>query len=200
MALTNDTACLARCDPRIPESSGRRRDGENTAVLIVRGARAEDAAEVAGVHVRSWQAGYRGLLPQKYLDGLRPEDRPARYTFGSEDAGLPSTIVAAQDGTICGFATSGPSRHADAPDVGEILALYVDPGAWGLGVGRLLMAEARSALVRRGFTEAVLWVLVGNDRAQRFYRIDGWRTDDARRTVEVWGIAVDEIRYRRRLP
>ena len=27
--------------------------------------------EVARVHVRSWQAGYRGLLPDAYLDGLR---------------------------------------------------------------------------------------------------------------------------------
>jgi hypothetical protein len=37
--------------------------------------------DVARAHVRSWQAGYRGLLqvlPDAYLDGLRPEERPAR--------------------------------------------------------------------------------------------------------------------------
>ena len=30
---------------------------------------------VARVHVRSWQVGYRGLLPDAYLDGLRAEER-----------------------------------------------------------------------------------------------------------------------------
>ena len=49
-------------------------------------------------------------------------------------------------------------------------------------------------------TEAVLWVLVGNERAQRFYRADGWRPDGAQRRVEVWNVLVDEIRYRCRLP
>ena len=47
-------------------------------VLTVRRATPEDAAGVAGVHVRSWQVAYRGLLPDDYLDGLRPEDRMAR--------------------------------------------------------------------------------------------------------------------------
>jgi hypothetical protein len=62
------------------------------------------------------------------------------------------------------------------------------------------MAAARAQLLRQGFLEGVLWVLVGNDRAQRFYRVDGWLPDGTRRDQEVWGITVDEIRYRRPLP
>jgi ribosomal protein S18 acetylase RimI-like enzyme len=108
--------------------------------------------------------------------------------------------VAVADGVICGFATTGPSRDAGTPDAGELLALYVDPGAWGVGVGRRLMTEARECLGRRGFLTAVLWVLVGNDRAQRFYRLDGWRPDGRQRTDEVWGVSVDEICFRRDLP
>jgi ribosomal protein S18 acetylase RimI-like enzyme len=196
-------------------------------VLRVRLARPGDEAEVAGVHVRSWQVGYRGLLPERYLQGLRAEDRRDRYVFASPRPEVvttlgPVTTVAVEDGVICGFVTTGPSPDArvsadvadvpDVPDVaevpdvpnvpgrGEVLALYVDPDAWGRGVGRRLMAEARRTLGDGGFAEAVLWVLVGNDRAQRFYRADGWRPDDRRRNVEVWGIAVEEIRYRRRLP
>jgi ribosomal protein S18 acetylase RimI-like enzyme len=107
--------------------------------------------------------------------------------------------VAVEDGVVCGFATTGPSRDVDVTDGGELLALYVDPGAWGLGVGRRLMAEARGRLVRCGFTDALLWVLVGNDRAQHFYRADGWVPDGQRRSVEIWEVAVDEVRYLRRL-
>ncbi|HEY5025072.1 MAG TPA: GNAT family N-acetyltransferase [Acidimicrobiales bacterium] len=169
-------------------------------MLRVRPARPDDAAPVAAVHVRSWQAGYRGLLPDDYLDGLRPEDRMSRYTLGSSDPEVPSTGVAERDGAVCGFVTTGPSRDADVPDGGALLALYVDPEAWGLGVGRRLLAHGRGHLGRGGFTEATLWVLVGNDRAQRFYHADGWVPDGHRRVVEVWDIAVDEVRYRRRLP
>jgi ribosomal protein S18 acetylase RimI-like enzyme len=175
------------------------RDGENAQVLKLRPARPEDAAEVAGVHVRSWQSGYRGLLPDAYLDGLRPEDRAGRYAFAAADPNSPSTVVASQDGVICGFVTTGPSPDPDVLGGGEVLALYVDPDAWGRGVGRRLLARARMELGRRGGTEAALWVLVGNDRAQRFYRADGWWPDGAARRVEVWNITVDEIRYRCRL-
>jgi GNAT superfamily N-acetyltransferase len=168
-------------------------------VLNVRAARPEDAAEVAGVHIRSWQVAYRGLLPDQYLDDLRPEDRMVHYTFGGADPCLPATIVAVEEGVICGFATTGPSQDADIPDAGQILALYVDPQAWGLGVGRRLMAEARKHLGQR-FADALLWVLVGNDRAERFYSVDGWQPDDRRRSEEMWGVLVHEVRYRRRLP
>ena len=48
--------------------------------------------------------------------------------------------------------------------------------------------------------DAVLWVLIGNERAKRFYRLDGWIPDGQRRDEEVHGITVDELRYRRPLP
>jgi hypothetical protein len=35
----------------------------------MREAQPQDAAEVARVHVRSWQVAYRGLFPDDYLDG-----------------------------------------------------------------------------------------------------------------------------------
>jgi hypothetical protein len=50
------------------------------------------------------------------------------------------------------------------------------------------------------FTEAVLWVLTGNDRTERFYRADGWLPDGRRREEDVCGIPVSIIRYRRLLP
>ncbi len=143
----------------------------------VRAATPADALEVAGVHVRSWQVGYRGLLPQAYLDGLRPEERARRYTFGDTGTGRPLTVVAVEQGVICGFATTGPSRDRDVRDAREVLALYVDPDHWGSGVGRLLIDGARSRLGREGASEAVLWVLAGNERARRFYRADGWAPD-----------------------
>jgi RimJ/RimL family protein N-acetyltransferase len=42
-------------------------------------------------------------------------------------------------------------------------------------------------------------VLPGNHRARRFYEVAGWEDDGARRTSEVLGVVVPEVRYRRRL-
>ncbi|MDQ2788519.1 MAG: GNAT family N-acetyltransferase [Pseudonocardiales bacterium] len=169
-------------------------------MLTVRDAQPRDAAEVAGVHVRSWQAAYRGLFPDDYLDGLQVEDRMARYTFGDTRPDRPATIVAVADATICGFATTGPCRDDDVADAGELYTIYVDPPVWGRGIGRSLITEARARLCRQGSVEAIVWVLAGNEQAQRFYRADGWRPDGHRRQEDVWGVLADEIRYRRTLP
>ena len=61
------------------------------------------------------------------------------------------------------------------------------------------MEDARTRLQRAGFRDAQLWVLVGNDRAQRFYRADGWSPDGTRRRDEIYGVDVDEVRFRRSL-
>lgn len=154
---------------------------------------------MARVHVRSWQVAYRGLLPDEYLGGLRAEDRADRYTFHLVGPDHPATTVAFEDDEVRGFATTGPARGG-AATVGEVYAIYVDPRAWGRGVGRALIANARARLSGLGFTEALLWVLAGNDRAERFYRADGWLSDGQQRDDDVWGIRVSEIRYRRLLP
>jgi ribosomal protein S18 acetylase RimI-like enzyme len=169
-------------------------------MMTVREAQPQDAAEVAGVHVRSWQVAYRGLFPDDYLDGLRAEDRMAHYTFGDDRPGSPTTVVAVIDATICGFVTTGPAKDQDAADTGQVYAIYVDPQAWGRGIGRSLITDARTRLSRQGFAEAVLWVHAGNQRAQRFYRANGWQSDGHRRQEYVWGALADEVRYRRCLP
>jgi GNAT superfamily N-acetyltransferase len=166
--------------------------------VLIRPAELSDAVAVAQVHVRTWQIAYRGLIPDDYLDGLRPEDQAARYTFGQLGPDRPHTVLAVDDDdhdVIAGFATTGPSRDVDGDGFGELYALYVDPDRWNGGVGGALMAAARDRLGADGFSEAFLWVLAGNDRAQRFYRADGWHADGVERRDDLRGASVDEIRF-----
>lgn len=172
--------------------------------MLIRPAEPEDALSVARVHVRAWQIGYRHLLPAEYLAQLRPEERARRYDFATQDIRRPKTIVAVEDGVIRGFATTAPSPDSaaldnDVSDCGELCAMYVDPDRWGRGIGAALLAAARQRLIERGCRHAMLWLLTGNQRGERFYRADGWTPDGLIRTDHIWGITVDEIRYQRPL-
>jgi GNAT superfamily N-acetyltransferase len=167
--------------------------------MILRPAVPDDAIAVARVHVRAWQAAYRGLMPDDYLDGLRADDRARRYDFASRDAARPRTLVAIEADRILGFATVSPCRDAEAAGHGELCALYVEPDLWGRGIGRALAAEARGELRRLGFTGAVLWVVAGNARAERFYRADGWTPDGIHRSRQIWSLTVATVRYSRAL-
>jgi GNAT superfamily N-acetyltransferase len=167
--------------------------------LTVRDATANDAIGVARVHIRAWQAAYRGLLPDEHLDGLREEERASRYSLGATGSEIPETILAVYDGAIRGFASIGPSRDVDLPDAGELCALYIDPPHWREGIGSLLVTHGYERLRARGFDEAILWLLVGNDGAERFYRADGWTPDGSSRHEDVWGVESHVIRFRRTL-
>lgn len=158
-----------------------------------------DAMAVARVHVRAWQAAYRGLMPDDYLAGLHPQDRAQHYDFASVDPARPRTLVAIDADTVLGFATISPARDDDATGQGELCALYVEPDHWGRGIGRTLAAAARDDLYDLGFRRAILWVVAGNARAEGFYRADGWTGDGLHRAQRIWNITVDTVRYSRAL-
>jgi len=101
------------------------------------------------------------------------------------------------DGDVVGFANSGPCRE----DVraGELYAIYVRPPSWGTGAGRALIQHVEQWLRSAGFGEAILWVLEGNDRAERFYRAGGWEHDGGSKVDNFQGATVTELRYRKRL-
>ena len=171
----------------------------------VRPARPTDAASIARVHIRTWQVGYRGQLPDPFLDGLTA-DLERRTSFWShwiatEAAARGQTVLVAEDGDeIAGFASFGPSEPASAdPTVGELYTIYVDPDRWGGGYGRALIAAAMRRLRGAGFPEAVLWVLETNARARRFYEIAGWSADGGTKTERRGEVELREVRYRRAL-
>ena len=172
--------------------------------IELREARRGDELAVAAVHIRSWQEAYRGLMADDFLDALDPRDRATRYTFEANGPTAPTTVLAVEVGedgaeAILGFTTICPSRDADAPGIGEVVSLYVDPGRYRGGIGRLLMAEARRLLREAGFTEALLWVLQGNDRAASFYEGEGWLPDGATREEQPYGVVSNVRRFRRPL-
>src|SRR5262245_66569050 len=112
--------------------------------MRIREAEPKDAEAIAEVHVRSWQAAYRGQLTDEYLDGLSVEERLEQHRRSLEQPRAEwRTWVADDEGRVTGFAVTGPSEDADAePSTGEVYAIYLEPERVGTGLGRALFGHA----------------------------------------------------------
>ena len=163
----------------------------------IREAVPKDARAIAEIHVRSWQAVYRGQLTDDYLDGLTVEDRPEQHRLSLEEprAGW-KTWVADDEGPV-GFAVTGPSEDADAGErTAELYAIYLDPEQLGTGLGRRLFEHAVEDLRSRRFDTVTLWVLETNERARRFYEVAGRKHDGTVASERVDCEMRPTVRYR----
>ena len=170
-----------------------------TALVQIAPAVAQDCAQLAQVHVASWQHAYRHLLPAAYLDALSVEKREAAWREVLAQ-GRSELLVARVDGQVAGFASFGACRDEGAPaGRGELWALYVAPQSWSRGVGLALWRAAQARLEALGFHETSLWALAGNARAIRFYTSVGFEAEpDAARDFAMGGAKLREVRYVKR--
>lgn len=162
--------------------------------FIVRDGLSDEAAEVLRVKNASWQAAYRGLLPDDYLDGLTVTPATLegwRRMMAAHDRGV---VVGESGQQIVGLSAFGPAAQGEAG--GEIYAIYVLPEHWSTGLGRALMARSLERLRELGHTEVGLWVFAGNPRARRFYERAGFTLSGRQETAEGPGFAEPEVHYR----
>ena len=131
--------------------------------------RMETEDEIRGkafVHWRSWHEVYPGLVSRDYLDNFTLE-RAEKMAFSWTDG-----ILVAKDGErVIGFVGFG-NRGEEAPDTGEVFALYVLSEYYGTEVGKALFEAALEQL--KGYPRICLWVLKDNPRAIRFYQKCGF--------------------------
>jgi len=170
--------------------------------VSIRWAVPADAAAIAEVHVRSWKAAYPGMIPQSYLDALKPETRFRTWETILASPETPGTgtllLVDEDEERVEGFASIGPNRDPDIEmeGVGEVMALYLDPGSWGRGAGRTLLAAAVDEIASAGNSLATLWVLDTNEPARRFYEHLGWRADGTSKLHDWTAFVATDVRYR----
>jgi ribosomal protein S18 acetylase RimI-like enzyme len=165
--------------------------------VAVRRARPNDAAAIAAVHVRAWQAAYEHVLGADRLAALTAERWLPMWQEVLTDAKTTAFVSETAEGEIVGWCTVRPSSDPDAD--GEVWGLYAVPEAWGTGAGTELLAAGVAELRAAGCRDASLWVLEDNPRARRFYEREGWASRGERKEATLLGVPVAEVRYRLRL-
>ena len=147
----------------------------------------ETVDEIKGkayVHWKSWQEEYKGLVSQEYLAKLTLE-KCVQLAQSFKD----NHIVAKVGDQVVGFVSFG-DRGEEAPNVGEIFAIYVLSDYFGTGLAQKLMKAGLDKL--SNYPKVQLWVLKDNARAIRFYEKCGFKPDGAEMTSK--NIGAEEIR------
>ena len=166
--------------------------------LRTRQARPADTMRIAEIHVEASRAAFTGLLPKRELDALCPRQMARRWA--------PLTLThnggffVAEENQVVGFClvTRGRGELSDR-HAAEIMAIYVDPKRRSAGIGTRLMDIALDHASIRGFTEIMLWVLPGNERARRFYESFGFSSNGVGNTHHGLRAKTPHLEYRRPL-
>ncbi len=166
----------------------------------IRPATSADARGIAKVHVATWQATYRGIVPQAHLDGMSIERSAGKWEESLVTPGsAASFVLVAEAGNafaqlIVGFVKAGAERSGKADYPGEVHAIYVSPEHQGRGIGRQLMTAAAHGLQRRGWGALLVWVLKENAPSRHFYERLGGQVLTEQPLV-IGGIELIEVAY-----
>ena len=120
--------------------------------------------------------------------------REAPYAFGStlarekerseaewRSALLSRTRFVAESGSaVVGTVSSG---DAETTGVAALTAMWVDPSFRRQGIGDMLVGRVIEWAGRTGYGRLVLWVVDGNDNAERLYVRNGFRRTGAQEEV-----------------
>ena len=166
--------------------------------LTLRPATEADADLIAAIHSASWQATYRGLLPDAFLNGEVAQERASywRARMSAPGAERRIVLVAERAGEPIGFVCV--ERQPDSPWGVLLDNLHTLPAHQGIGAGKLLMRAAQDWAREHGEAQLYLYVLEGNAPAIAFYERQGWQFSGAQPNP-MGGVDSTGLRYVYRL-
>jgi len=164
--------------------------------VTIRQATVEDAAIISFIGVTSWQAAYRGIVPDSYLDSLSVEQRKkhlAKNLSVSDNHFAIAQIDDQDAGMICFY----PSQNEKVTEsTWEVEALYILPQYWNKGIGHTLMRYAFECMKDQKITFCELWVLAENTRARKFYKCLGFTYTGIEKNISIGSRDLIEVCYR----
>ncbi|TVR98452.1 MAG: GNAT family N-acetyltransferase [Rhodospirillales bacterium] len=154
-----------------------------------------DAPAIARVHVESWRTAYAGLLPETVLVRMSLPNHTALWARVLGQRRNRDVVLVAEGGGhgVIAFGSCGRVREKRLAPAGEIYTLYVHPEFQNRGIGQRLLLRLFDALVARGLTSAVAWVLAENP-SRFFYETMGGRRV-AERNEPLGTVTVHEAAY-----
>ena len=169
-------------------------------VFSVRAAVVGDADAIASLNAKAWKAGFRGVMPDDFLDTR--DGNPSQRRIDLLEPKLQTIeLVAVREGDNepIGWLAAHPTEDDDLdPEaVFEIKACYTHPDYWRRGVGRLLVNFLWAELAGSTWEAVILWTPRDTNRSRQFYESVGFVLDGGSKN---WNYGVGDValvRYRR---
>ncbi|KZK97238.1 GNAT family N-acetyltransferase [Pseudovibrio sp. Ad26] len=122
---------------------------------------AEPSDHTAIVHLwhQGWHDAHAQLVPEGVLE-YRTLECFWKWLQDSDDK-----LWVAVDNDVLGFVTTNGE---------ELMKLYVLAKARGTGTAKALLQHGESQIRNNGFSEAKVFCIAGNSRAENFYLREGW--------------------------
>lgn len=142
--------------------------------ILIRPARIEDCPALGGIIVAATQDAFRGLVPDRCLEWLTPEESAANWAknFQSEQSLAPGDflfVAETKRHRVIGLALLRELSADDEQDSHnlkafshELLSLQVDPAWQRQGVGRRLVSGVADQVWYEGATHLLVGILVEN--------------------------------------
>jgi len=165
--------------------------------ITIRLAVPTDAPDMANIHMRSWEAAYKDIIPAEYIRE-KNATRPALYER-IITADNTTHYVILVDGKAAGLMSVGPPKDNDVEvSFYELQALYLHPDFYRQGIGTKAVDFAFD--LARGLSKKsmTVWTFAENRNAIKFYEKCGFRADGKTRTYE-YGKIMDSFRMSRML-
>jgi len=163
-------------------------------IIEIRRANESDLAAIAHVLVATWQTTFRGLLSDRFLDGVSFKHQYERHSrIMAEQKAAYFVAAHAATNEVVGFANGGPNRHREYPCDGELYAIYILRECQGRGIGTRLFHALAEQLFQSGLSSMIVWVL-GNNPNCGFYECMGGRAI-AKRATMLDDNTVEEVAY-----
>jgi GNAT superfamily N-acetyltransferase len=136
--------------------------------MRIRIATTVDTRAMARIYVETWQATYRGILPDTYLDAMTAADTAEALGREMRGAGVCALVAESDGGQLAGLITGGIDRRRDAIYGGEIFSLYVRGAYQRRGIGLGLVTRLAAYMNRLDIFTLKVQVLEANP-CRRFY-------------------------------
>jgi ribosomal protein S18 acetylase RimI-like enzyme len=163
----------------------------------IRAATLEDHEPIAKVGVLAWQEAYSSIFPHDFLQSLSWQKRAkGRADFINKE--LRKSLVAEQETQIIGFSDFGSARVvANIPEIdascAEVYAIYVLPAYKFQGIGTQMLTTIQESLILDGFKKLIVWTLIDNQPAIKFYQKFGFQETVWRKKTNIAGNDYQEL-------
>jgi len=165
--------------------------------INIRPATVADAPDIAEIHIRSWEAAYKDIIPADYMQE-KFAIRPARWLQTLAEESDTHYVIQAE-GNAAGFLTIAPHKDDDLDDTFyELWGLYLHPQYFRRGLGTKAMDFAINKARELGKKTLTVWVFADNINSIKFYEKCGFTADGKTDIIE-YGKPLKGIRMRRPL-